>query len=117
MLISDTSGFSADPNLIAAGANLQTKSRHRGANQFLEGGLAELFSFANVDGSARVPFETGVEKLVRVPERSASEEGELDDLLEMFFDAAALFGIRFAFINGVLPPTLQYHFIAEAYSE
>ena len=27
-------------------------------------------------------------------------------MFEMFFDAAALFGARFAFINGVLPPTL-----------
>ena len=44
---------------------LQPRScRHRGPDQLLEGGLVELLAFANVDGSARVPLETGVEQLL-----------------------------------------------------
>src|SRR5271154_1984256 len=54
---------------------------HRGPDQFLEGAFVELPAFANVDGPAQVPAETGVEQLVRVRQRGASEESQLHHLL------------------------------------
>src|SRR5947207_15152292 len=79
-----TGRVSPEPGLLLRG-RASGPSRgvggHRGPNQFLEGGLVELLAFANVDGSARVPLETGVEQLLRVLEGGASEEGESHDPL------------------------------------
>src|SRR6185295_2521094 len=54
---------------------------HRGPDQCLEGSLVELLTFAKVDGSARVPLETGVEQFLGVRKGGPSEEGQLHDLL------------------------------------
>src|SRR5438874_10963348 len=79
-----TGRVSPEPGLLLRGG-ASGPSRgiggHRGPDQFLEGGLVELLACANVDGSARVPLETGVEQLPGVLEGGASEEGELHDLL------------------------------------
>src|SRR5438046_2302172 len=79
-----TGRVSPEPGLLLRGG-ASGPSRgvggHRGPDQCLEGGLVELLAFADVDGSARIPLETGVEQLLGVLEGGASEEGELHDLL------------------------------------
>src|SRR5271163_1293775 len=58
--------------------------RHRGADQFLEGCFVDRLPFAQVDRPPRVPFQAGIEELLRVFDRGAASEGELHDLLVRF---------------------------------
>src|SRR5471030_2617278 len=53
----------------------------RGADQFLERGLVDLGTFADVDRAAHIAVEARVEEILRIVERGAAREGELHDLL------------------------------------
>src|SRR5882672_7803329 len=57
------------------------------ANERLEGGLVDFFSFADVDRAAGVPVETRVEETGRILQRRALGEGELHDILVGFASA------------------------------
>src|SRR5690349_567240 len=68
----------------AAPALLLARGRvrgHGGADQLLEGAVVELLALADVDRTARVALEAGVEELLRVVQRGAAEERQLHDLL------------------------------------
>jgi Acetokinase family/XFP N-terminal domain len=54
---------------------------HRSADQLLEGGLVEPLALADVDRAARVALQADVEELLRIGQRGAPHERELDDLL------------------------------------
>src|SRR5207237_10571679 len=56
----------------------------RGADQLLEGGCVDLLPFAEVDRPPRVPFEAGIEELIRVFDGGSASEGELHDLFVRF---------------------------------
>src|SRR5437867_4521309 len=51
------------------------------ANERLEGGLVNFFSFVDVDRAACVSVETRVEDTGRILQRGALREGQLHDLL------------------------------------
>jgi hypothetical protein len=51
------------------------------ANERLEGGLVNFFSFVNIDRPAHVSVETRVEETGRILERRALGEGKLHDIL------------------------------------
>src|SRR5882672_8285960 len=57
------------------------------ANERLEGGLVNRFSFVDVDRAAYVSVETRVEETVRILQRRALGEGKLHDLLVGFASA------------------------------
>src|SRR5437879_6382953 len=57
------------------------------ANERLEGGLVNFFSFADVDRAAYVSVETRVEETGRIIERRALGEGKLHDILVGFAGA------------------------------
>src|SRR6202043_3217348 len=59
-------------------------SRHRGADELLEGDFVDLLSFAEVDRTPRIPFQAGIEELLRVFDGGSASEGELYDLLVRF---------------------------------
>src|SRR5258708_25244617 len=61
--------------------------RHRGADELLEGGFVDLLPFAEVDRTPRVPFQAGIEELLRVFEGGSASEGQLHDLLVRFASA------------------------------
>src|SRR5206468_2536813 len=54
---------------------------HRLANERLEGGFVDFFSFGDVDRAADVSVEARIEETGRILERRAPGEGELHDLL------------------------------------
>ena len=58
--------------------------RHRGADELLEGSFVDLFPFAEIDRAPRVPFQAGIEELLRVFDGGSAREGELHDLLVRF---------------------------------
>src|ERR1019366_511547 len=62
--------------------------RHGIANEFLERRRVDLLPFANIDRTTHVPFEARVEEPLRVFDRSAPKERELDDL---FVDLASAY--------------------------
>src|ERR1035438_2178396 len=57
------------------------------ANERLEGGLVNFFSFVNVDCAAYVSVETRVEETGRILQRRALGEGKLHDILVGFASA------------------------------
>src|SRR4029077_18262387 len=57
------------------------------ANERLEGGLVNCFSFVDVDRAAYVSVETRVEEPGRILQRRALGEGELHDILVGFASA------------------------------
>src|SRR5256885_13999101 len=57
------------------------------ANERLEGGLVNFFSFVDVDRAACVSVETRVEETDRILQRRALEEGQLHDILVGFASA------------------------------
>src|SRR6266849_6479989 len=57
------------------------------ANERLEGGLVNLFSFVDVDRAAYVSLETRVEEAGRILQRRAPGEGEFHDTLVGFAGA------------------------------
>src|SRR2546421_586603 len=57
------------------------------ANERLEGGLVNFFSFVDVDRAAYVSVETRVEETGRILQRRALGEGELHDILVGFASA------------------------------
>src|SRR5271156_5763072 len=57
------------------------------ANERLEGGLVDFFSFVDVYRAADVSFEAGVEEAGGIFQRCAFGEGELDDILVGFAGA------------------------------
>ena len=57
--------------------------------EFLEGSFVDLLPVAEVDRTPRVPFQTGIEKLLRVFERGPAKERELHDLFVRFSCADA----------------------------
>src|SRR4026208_795813 len=59
----------------------RTVEGDRLANERLEGGLVNFFSFVNVDRAAYVSLETRVEETGRILQRRALGEGELHGLL------------------------------------
>src|SRR5262245_61481174 len=59
----------------------RTVEHDRLANQRLEGGLVDFFSFADVDRAAYVSVETRVEETDRILQGRALGEGELHDVL------------------------------------
>src|SRR5581483_5346389 len=54
---------------------------HRGTNEGLQRLLVDLPALAEVDGTPRVPFETGVEEARRILQGGAFGEGHLHDVL------------------------------------
>src|ERR1700745_3948381 len=65
----------------------RTVEGDRLANERLEGGLVNFFSFVDVDRAARVSVETRVEETGGVLERGALGEGKLHDILVGFASA------------------------------
>src|SRR5205809_3469513 len=65
----------------------RTVESDRLANERLEGGLVNFFSFVDVDRAAGVAVETRVEETGRILQRRALEEGKLHDLLVGFAGA------------------------------
>src|ERR1700680_4547448 len=63
--------------------------RHRGADELLEGSFVDLFPFAEIDRAPRVPFQAGIEELLRVFDGGSAKEDELHDLLVRFTCADA----------------------------
>src|SRR5664280_1878533 len=59
----------------------KTVEGDRLANEHLEGGLVNFFSFVDVDRAAYVSVETRVEETGRICQRRALGEGELHDIL------------------------------------
>src|SRR3954468_494986 len=57
------------------------------ANERLEGGFVDFFSFVDVDRAACVPLETRVEETGRILQGRPLQEGELHDLLVGFASA------------------------------
>src|SRR5262249_60906726 len=57
------------------------------ANERLEGGLVDFFSFMDVDRAADVSVETRVEETGRILQRRAFGEGKLHDILVGFAGA------------------------------
>src|ERR1700730_9865034 len=58
--------------------------RHRGADELPEGSFVDLLPFAEVDRTPCVPFQTGIEELLRVFDGGSASEGELHNLLVRF---------------------------------
>src|SRR5277367_3239197 len=58
--------------------------RHRGADELLEGSFVDLLPFAEVDRTPHVPFQAGIEELLRVCKGGSASEGELYNLLIRF---------------------------------
>src|SRR3989442_3621880 len=65
----------------------RTVEGDRLANERLEGGLVNFFSFVDVDRAACVPVETRVEETGRILQRRALGEGKLHDTLVGFASA------------------------------
>src|SRR2546430_4734578 len=65
----------------------RTVEGDRLANERLEGGLVNFFSFVDVDRPACVSVETRVEETDRILQRRALEEGQLHDILVGFASA------------------------------
>src|SRR6266480_6939192 len=65
----------------------RTVEGDRLANERLEGGLVNFFSFVDVDRAAYVSVETRVEETGRILQRRALGEGELHDILVGFASA------------------------------
>ena len=88
-------GCTREPGLLLLGCPLSAccgVGRHRGADELLEGSFVDLLPFAEVDRTPRVPFQAGIEELLRVLDGGSAEEGELHDLLVRFprADAAVM---------------------------
>ena len=58
--------------------------RHRGADELPEGSFVDLLPFAEVDRAPHVPFQAGIEELLRVFDGGSAGEGELHDLFVRF---------------------------------
>src|SRR4030088_1200619 len=85
----------ASASLLLLGCPLSARcgvGRHPGADELLEGSFVDLLPFAEVDRSPRVPFQAGIEELLRVFDGGSAKEGELHDLLVRFpcADAAVM---------------------------
>src|SRR6202030_4033138 len=65
----------------------RTVEGYRLANERLEGGLVNCFSFADVDCAACVSVETRVEETGRILQRRPLGEGQLHDILVGFASA------------------------------
>src|SRR2546430_13883122 len=65
----------------------RTVEGDRLANERLEGGLVNVFSFVDVDRAAYVSVETRVEETGRILQRRALGEGKLHDILVGFASA------------------------------
>src|SRR5580700_10231989 len=65
----------------------RTVEGDRLANERLEGGLVNFFSFVDVDRAACVSVETRVEETGRILQRRALGEGKLHDILVRFASA------------------------------
>src|ERR1700704_6605355 len=65
----------------------RTVKGNRLANERLEGGLVNFFSFVDVDRAACVSLETRVEETGRILQRRAFQEGKLHDILVGFASA------------------------------
>src|SRR3977135_296407 len=65
----------------------RTVKGNRLANERLEGGLVNFFSFVDVDRAACVSVETRVEETGRILQRRALGEGKLHDMLVGFASA------------------------------
>jgi hypothetical protein len=50
----------------------------------LEGSFVDLLPFAEVDRAPYVPFQAGIEELLRVFDGGSTKEGEFNDLLVGF---------------------------------
>src|SRR5438128_10919195 len=64
-----------------------TVERDRLANERLEGGLVDFFSFVDVDRAAYFSVETRVEETGRILQRRALDERKLHDILVGFAGA------------------------------
>src|SRR5437879_12724862 len=73
-----------DPESGAESLRIRTVEGDRLANQRLEGGLVNFFSFVDVDRAAYVSVETRVEETGRILQRRALGEGKLHDTLVGF---------------------------------
>src|SRR5271166_765819 len=58
--------------------------RHGGADELLEGSFVDLLPFAEVDRTPHIPFQAGIEELLRVFDGGSASKGELHDLLVRF---------------------------------
>src|SRR3989441_6110753 len=65
----------------------RTVEGDRLANERLEGGLVNVFSFVDVDRAAYISVETRVEETGRILQRRALGEGKLHDILVGFASA------------------------------
>ena len=82
--------FSADPSglrFLRSFRLARTVAGDRLANERLEGGLVNFFSFVDVDRAAYFSVETRVEETGRIPQRRALGEGKLHDILVGFASA------------------------------
>ena len=50
--------------------------RHCGADKLFEGGFVDFFAFAEIDRAQRVPFQAGIEELVRDFDRGSEFLGK-----------------------------------------
>src|SRR5271167_488254 len=55
--------------------------RHGGADELLEGSFVDLLPVAEVDRTPHIPFQAGIEELLRVFDGGSASKGELHDLL------------------------------------
>src|SRR5436853_2465962 len=69
-----------DPESGAESLRIRTVEGDRLANERLEGGLDNFFSFVDVDRAAYVSLETRVEETGRILQRRALGEGKLHDM-------------------------------------
>src|SRR5436853_5936409 len=76
-----------DPESGAESLRIRTVQGDRLANERLEGGLVNFFSFVDVDRPAYVSLETRVEETGRILQRRALGEGKLHDILIGFAGA------------------------------
>src|SRR5437762_6437976 len=83
--------FASRPNPSVAASQRSwsrlLRLRDRLANQRLEGGRVNFFSFVDVDRAAYVSVETRVEETGRIVQKRALGEGQLHDLLVGFASA------------------------------
>src|SRR5207247_5228408 len=83
--------FASRPNPSVAASQRSwsrlLRLRDRLANQRLEGGRVDCFSFVNVDRAAYVSVETRVEETGRILQQRAPGEGKLHDILVGFASA------------------------------
>ena len=79
--------YPSEASLLLLGCPLSARrgiGRHCGADELFESSFVDLLPFTEVDRTPRVPFQAGIEELLRVADGGSASEGELHDLLVQF---------------------------------